>query len=167
MICKTCGRQIQNESANFCEYCGASFREQTQAARPEEGQPFYSRPMMQPGAAPVNMANPMEGIGHPGSAERPISFLSWLGTYSLLGALLFIPYLGWIGIIAMLLFWAFSNKTPATKKNWARVTLIFVGIIMIFVVVIFAAFFSMYYPQIANGTFDFNSYYESMLNGLK
>ena len=115
----------------------------------------------------MNIANRMEGIGQPGSAERPISFLSWLGTYSLLGALLFIPYLGWIGMIAILLFWAFSNKTPATKKNWARVTLIFVGILMIFVVVMFAAFFSMYYPQIANGTFDFNSYYESMINGLK
>jgi hypothetical protein len=26
MICKVCGRMIQNEEANFCEYCGASFR---------------------------------------------------------------------------------------------------------------------------------------------
>ena len=27
MICKVCGRTISNEEANFCEYCGASFRE--------------------------------------------------------------------------------------------------------------------------------------------
>lgn len=26
MVCKICGRTIQNEEANFCEYCGASFR---------------------------------------------------------------------------------------------------------------------------------------------
>lgn len=26
MICKICGRTVQNEEANFCEYCGASFR---------------------------------------------------------------------------------------------------------------------------------------------
>jgi hypothetical protein len=167
MICNTCGRQIQNETANFCEYCGASFREQTQATRPEAGQPFYTRPIIQQGPVPMNFANPIAEAGQRGNGERPISFLSWLGTYSLLAALLFIPYLGWIGIIAILIFWAFSNKTPATKKNWARVTLIFAGLVMIFVIVVFAAFYSMYYPQIMNGTFDINSYYESMMNGLK
>lgn len=26
MICKNCGRTVQNEEANFCEYCGAPFR---------------------------------------------------------------------------------------------------------------------------------------------
>ncbi|ABX40604.1 zinc-ribbon domain-containing protein [Lachnoclostridium phytofermentans] len=26
MVCKICGRTIQNEEANFCEYCGAPFR---------------------------------------------------------------------------------------------------------------------------------------------
>jgi len=167
MKCNTCGRQIQNETANFCEYCGASFREQAQAVKPEAGQPFYTRPIVQQEPAPMNIANPMLGTGQMGNPERPISFLSWLGTYSLLAVLLFIPYLGWIGIIAILIFWAFSNKTPATKKNWARVTLIFAGIVMIFVIIVFAAFYSMYYPQIMNGTFDINSYYESMMNGLK
>ena len=27
MICKVCGREIANENANFCEYCGASVRD--------------------------------------------------------------------------------------------------------------------------------------------
>ena len=26
MICKDCGREIVNDNANFCEYCGTSFR---------------------------------------------------------------------------------------------------------------------------------------------
>jgi hypothetical protein len=166
MICNNCGRQVQNEAANFCEYCGYSFREQAQAARPDAGQPFYHIPGMQQEAFPINHTNVMAGP-MTGMQEKPISFLSWLGTYAMLGALLFIPYLGWIGFLALLMFWAFSNKTPATKKNWARVTLIFVGIMLIFIIIILVAFSSMYYEQIINGTFDWNNYYNNVINSLQ
>ncbi len=27
MVCRTCGRQVSNETANFCEYCGTSLRQ--------------------------------------------------------------------------------------------------------------------------------------------
>jgi hypothetical protein len=93
--------------------------------------------------------------------------MSWLGTYAILGALIFIPYFGWIGFVAILLFWAFSNKTPATKKNWARVTLIFVGIVIIIIFIMLIAFSSMYSQQILDGTFDWNSYYNNMIKSLQ
>jgi hypothetical protein len=166
MICYNCGRQIQNETANFCEYCGASFREQAQAARPEAGQPFYRIPDIQQDNFQMRDQSQMM-VGQAGMQEKPIGFMSWLGTYAILGALLFIPYFGWIGFVALLLFWAFSNKTPATKKNWARVTLIFVGIVMIFLIIALVAFSSLYYEQIMNGSFDFNSYYNNMMNSLQ
>ncbi len=166
MICYNCGRQIQNEAANFCEYCGASFREPSQAARPEAGQPFYHIPGVQKEAFRMNEPNQML-VSQTGIPEKPMGFMSWLGTYSILGALLFIPYFGWIGFIALLLFWAFSNKTPATKKNWARVTLIFVGIMIVFIMIALMAFSSLYYKEIMNGTFDFNTYYNNMINNLQ
>ena len=166
MICYNCGRQIPNEAANFCEYCGASFREQAQAARPEAGQPFNRIPGVQPEAYRMNDPKQMAS-GQTVIPEQPIGFMSWLGTYAMLGALLFIPYFGWIGFIALLLFWAFSNKTPATKKNWARVTLIFVGIMMIFIIIALLAFSSLYYKEIMDGSFDFNSYYYNMMKSLQ
>jgi hypothetical protein len=165
-MCYNCGRQIQNETANFCEYCGASFREQAQAARPEVGQPYNRIPEMQQGNFQIKDQNYMT-TGQSGMQEKPIGFMSWLGTYAILGALLFIPYFGWIGFVAILLFWAFSNKTPATKKNWARVTLIFVGIMMIFIIIALLAFSSLYYNEIKDGSFDWNSYYNNMVNSLQ
>ncbi len=166
MICNNCGRHIQNEAANFCEYCGASFREQSQATRPDTGRPLYNTPEMQQGPIPMNPQNLGPGISG-GMQEKPISFMSWLGTYAILGLLFFIPYLGWIGFIALLLFWAFSNKIPATKRNWARVTLIFVGIVMIFAFIILFAFMGMYSQQIVDGTFDWNSYYNNIIKSLQ
>ena len=166
MICNNCGRQIQNEAANFCEYCGASFREQAQASRHETGKSFNSVPGIQQEIPPMKPQNIMFGVPG-GIQEKPISFMSWLGTYAILGALMFIPYLGWIGLIALLLFWSFSNKTPATKKNWARVTLIFVGIVIMIIFVILLAFTSIYSQQILDGTFDWNNYYNNMIKSLQ
>ncbi len=166
MICNNCGRKPQNETANFCEYCGASFREQAQAARPEAGKPLHSIPGMQQEVFSMNNQNIMPGVPIV-MQEKPISFKSWLGTYAVLGALILIPYFGWICFIALLLFWAFSNKTPATKKNWARVTLIFVGIVIIIVFVMLVAFMGIYSQQIMDGTFDWNNYYSDMIKSLQ
>lgn len=164
MICNNCGRQIQNEAANFCEYCGFSFREQTQAARPEGGQNFNSKPDMQQGPVPVSVfGQPRTAMQQPGISEKPISFLSWLGTY----ALLLVPYVGWLIFIIMLFVWAFGNNTPVTKKNWARVTLIFVGIVTVFVILFIIIFYVPMLQQIMSGNFDYNSYYENLLQNLK
>lgn len=166
MICYNCGRQVQNETANFCEYCGASFREQAQAIRSEEKNQVNHTSGIHQGAVAANDAKQMTA-GNTFMKDNSIGFMSWLGTYAILGALLMIPYLGWLGFIALLLFWAFNNKTPATKRNWARVTLIFVGIVMVFLIIAVMTFMSLYYNQIVDGTFDFNSYYNNMMNSLQ
>lgn len=157
MTCNNCGRQIQNETANFCEYCGASFREQAHTAQTVAGQPFNSRPVVA-GPIPTAMPNMMAGAPEGLKSEGPITFLNWLGTY----ALLLVPFVGWLIFIVMLFIWAFSNNTPATKKNWARVSLIFVGVLLILFVAYMIAFVAPMMQQMMNGTFDINSYYQGL-----
>jgi len=145
MTCHTCGRQIQNENANFCEYCGASFREHAQAAPASGmGQPFYSR---------LNTTEPipnmMAGMQQKAS-EQPTSLLGWIGRY----AILFVPFAN----IVMLLIWAFSNTTPASKKNWARATLIFLAFVFILFIGYMAAVMST--PLFQQMMQDYGAYYK-------
>ena len=117
MKCHTCGRQIQNESANFCDYCGASFREHVQATPVSGmGQPFLSRPY-----TAESVPNTSAGM-QPAAAGQP-SLQEWLRRY----AILLVPFAN----IAMLLIWAFSDTTPIAKKNWAKATLIFFAFVFL------------------------------------
>jgi fatty acid desaturase len=91
--------------------------------------------------------------------NRPVSFLNYLASYGIF----FIPFAGWLIFIVMLFIWAFSNNTPASKKNWARATLIFLGVLMAFMV-----FYLMYvistpvFQDMMNGTFDYNNYIQNI-----
>lgn len=151
MVCNTCGRYSHSEDANFCEYCGSSFRENRNIA-------FNSLPQNQPygQAAPIK-------IEKDNSTSKPVSFLNWLGTY----ALLLIPYAGGLVFIVMLFVWAFKEDTPESKKNWARSTLIFVAVMIIFLVInIMILLNSGILQSMLNGTFDFNSYSNSLYQSL-
>lgn len=110
MVCNNCGRQIGNEEANFCEYCGNSFREHKQ----------YQ--------APVNPILPKQVTVVQEREDKPLTFLSFLGSYGIF----FIPVIGYLLFPIMLLVWSFSSKVSATKKNWARATLIFIILFTIF-----------------------------------
>ncbi len=166
MKCNVCGRQTQNEEANFCEYCGGSFREHMQNSI---NMPPQNQGIPYPGG-PMNNMGPMPGHGMPNTPyivqnEKPTSFLNWLGTYGLL----FIPLAGWLAFLVLLFIWAFSDNTPTSKKNWARATLILVGIlIVVFIIYIIAIMNTpMYqdiYQQMMNGTFDSESYYNDILS---
>ena len=118
MVCNICGRNIQNEEANFCEYCGNSFREHAQAV--------------------ANVIPQEQILIETVGTEKPISFLNWLGSMSLLLALMFIPFpfVGMITFMVVLCVWAFGKKTSISKKNWARASLIIVGIVFILLVAI-------------------------------
>ena len=111
MVCNNCGRKIGNEEANFCEYCGHSFREQKQIPAPEN--PIPSNPLL-PKQAIVLQDN--------SNKDKPVPFISFLGSYGIF----FIPVIGFLLFPIMLLVWSFSTKVSATKRNWARATLIFV-----------------------------------------
>ena len=183
MKCNVCGRQTMNEEANFCEYCGSSFREHMQQQQPVNPMPPYNQgnmfnpgnsynsensynpggsynqgqmPNMMQGGIPQNNPNQIQ-------PEKPTSFLDWLGTYGIM----LIPCVGWLVFIVMLFIWGFGNKASESKKNWARATLIFVGVLILVVIAYLAMVMPLYmdiYQQMMNGTFDMNSYYNS-ING--
>lgn len=150
MKCNICGRQSQNEEANFCEYCGSSFREHVHTvlnSTPQE--------RLHGGADGFSGSMAMH-------TDKPISFMNWLVTYGII----FIPIFGGIIFIVQLFIWAFSNNAPANKKDWARATLIFVGVstvIIIFLLIlwIMATISSPIYQEII-GSLDYDS-----LNNLK
>ncbi|HCR41601.1 MAG TPA: hypothetical protein DIW41_11940 [Lachnospiraceae bacterium] len=146
MICNTCGRQTQNEEANFCEYCGSSFRENINIPEP----PVLRR---QAAGQPVEQTAPQQE-----TSEKPISFMQWLGMYAILFLPLFIPFIGWVIPLVMLFVWAFANKTPITKKNWSRATLIFLLVYFIVAVfVIMSIIGNPIFQKMLAGTFDLDS----------
>lgn len=160
MKCNTCGRQSHNEEANFCDYCGASFREQAHAdinASMKEsipGGPSMAKTMPFPIPGTINQ------VSEPVNIEKPVSFLNWLATYSLL----FIPFFGWLAFIILLCIWAFDGKTPMSKKTWARATLILVGIAVVLLLgYLMFLFSSPMFQDMLNGTFDYSSYYNSLI----
>jgi len=118
MICNTCGRSINNEEANFCEYCGSSLR---------RGSGFEFK------TAPVP---PVYETVNVDPKEKPVSFLNWLGTY----LLMFIPFVGSFVFLAMLFVWAFGRNVQESKKNWARANLVFMLIVFVMIILLFTAF---------------------------
>ena len=115
MVCNTCGRQVQNEAANFCEYCGASVREKSSYRNNPSAESEYSNPQTV-NSTGINTLKSTE-------KEQTITFFEWIRFY----AVLLVP----IANIVMLVIWAFSYDTPVNKKNWARATLIFMVVLFL------------------------------------
>ena len=72
-----------------------------------------------------------------------LSTKQWLITYLILFVSNLVPFLS----IIILFYWAFSSETPICKKNWAKASLILIailiGIVLLFVAIYGASFFSM------------------------
>jgi uncharacterized BrkB/YihY/UPF0761 family membrane protein len=64
-------------------------------------------------------------------AEKPITFLNWLGTFGVLILCIFIPLVGPFIPIAILSYFGFNSKVQATKKNWARAMLVLYGVLIV------------------------------------
>ena len=109
MVCKACGRNTANENANYCEYCGTSFRENIPFRQAD-----YSIEREQNQETEQNKETGSE------DNEKPISFGNWMGTM----LLPFIPIIGIFIYIVMMFVWAFGSDTPKSKNNWARASLI-------------------------------------------
>lgn len=105
MKCKNCGREPNNNEANFCDYCGDAFREVNIHIEKEE--------------------NTKEIVEL--ESGKPISVFNWLGSMSLS----LIPLVGPLVYIGMLFVWAFGKNTLTSKKNWARAMLLFILISII------------------------------------
>lgn len=137
MICKACGRNSVNESANFCEYCGTSFRED--GIVKQENSLIEGKEAFQDMNSNKNAEN-----------DKPISFGNWVGTM----LLPFIPIVGILIYIVMMFVWAFSKDTPKSKKNWARANLI----ITILCIILLVFWFSSAMMEIMNSGLNMEEY---------
>lgn len=150
MKCNVCGRYTQNEDANFCEYCGSPFREHMQA--------YYDMQNEQH-AANRNAQDGRYGIPNIRQESKPVSFLDFLASYGLF----FIPFAGWLVFIIMLFIWAFSSNTPVSKKNWARATLIFIGVLLVFSVLYLLYIISTpMFQDMMNSALNYNNYIQGI-----
>lgn len=131
MICRVCGRTIENETANFCDYCGASLKE------------------IQNGSMPnlIPVSQQREEGPEPAAQQQEVSFRNWFSSM----LLPLIPLVGWIVYLVMLFVWAFGNTAPKSKRNWARASLIITAIgIFLFLYFFSTAFMDMMnqYPEL-------------------
>lgn len=156
MVCRTCGRIIANENANFCEYCGtatnesreggmdyrgyggdeeenATYRESSGQAEGGYGfgQGTYKRSAYGPasGYGRGTVGDPgLAGIlnGTAGLAEAENS-MSFLH-WIVIMLLPFLPMIGMFAYLAVLLIWAFGRTASKTRKNWARATLVITAV---------------------------------------
>lgn len=133
MNCKVCGRNIEREGANFCDYCGTSFRAE---AEPVE---IQKRTVDQ-----AIVRNGSEGAN--GAVEKEISFKNWLGTLMLP----LIPIAGSVIYIVMMFVWAFSSSAPKSKRNWARANLIVTAISFILLIYLVVNMLSGGIPDYSN-----------------
>lgn len=139
MVCESCGRTVVNENANFCDYCGASLREQKNL-NIQRGEVYQQNNTV----SSTGSETVIKG------EEKPITFGNWL--VSML--IFFIPVVGWIIFPIMLLYWSFSGTGSQNKKNWARATIV-TGIVAIIILI---GYLGVGLQQLAASGMDINSY---------
>lgn len=145
MECKVCGRYTSNENANFCEYCGNSFRKEFENPNKSSiNENKHNINQYQSRKEPMNEQE----------SETAISFKNWILTLFLP----FIPVVGGIAYIVMLFVWSFDSSTPKSKKNWARASLIMYLIVLVIIIFLISSFIG----SVFNGSFsldEFNQFY--------
>lgn len=103
MRCEVCGREAMNPEANYCDYCGTSFRESGFQAEIKREQ------------AAAESKTPATG--------GQVPMVWFLGVM----CLPFVPAIGAFAYLGVLFYWSFSNNINDSRKSFGRATLIFTG----------------------------------------
>lgn len=146
MECKVCGRHTNNESANFCEYCGNSYKENNKELQNNQ---YNNIENIKDTVYSDNNNYKQENKDYnkkqgqftvKAQDKETVSFGNWLLTLLLPVLLLFLPIpffiIGIIMYIVLLFVWSLDNKTLPSKKNWARAQLIVVLVMIILFIVL-------------------------------
>lgn len=128
MRCMVCGREAMNPEANFCDYCGSSFREAKQSGvyeteikndGTEEG--GYSAF----GTGTYREQGTMEQRSN--EQGKPVSIWTYLGAF----LLPLVPGVGALAFLVLLFYWAFAANVDKARKNFGRAYLIYLGLAML------------------------------------
>lgn len=157
MVCNSCGRTSGNENANFCDYCGASLKGKDTYVAVENAYSGESQADVSKDSYSNTFSYSSGNVESQGNSqaprtvyggnyvpntedgnEKPVSFWNFLGSM----LIPFIPIVGPIVYLVMLLVWSFGSDTNPSKKNWARAMLVF-GIICFAIAIIFIIYISM------------------------
>lgn len=160
MVCRTCGRIIANENANFCEYCGAATdanrdgamnynryadggtdgashntvsggteyanRAEREDASYDAGQQGgFGYGQTQSGTAGLSAI--LNGTAGTAETESSMSFIHWI----VIMVLPYIPMIGTLAYLVLLLIWAFGRTASKTRRSWARATLVITVVAMV------------------------------------
>jgi len=121
MICKECGREITQEDAHYCYYCGSSLLDGPAVQRTND-----SEPLVKPSAdSNIEEIKEIDGIKY--IWDRQYSLLTWIGIM----VLQLIPFIGQIGYVVILCMLAFGKGAKGNIKNFAIASLIYFGISII------------------------------------
>ncbi|MCH5272624.1 MAG: hypothetical protein J1E35_03030 [Lachnospiraceae bacterium] len=148
MRCMVCGREAMNPEANYCDYCGSSFR--------QYGENTWEAPSVQNNRSAENTKEPQaytafgtteyrdnvyeaEQKAQNGEHENKASTGMFLGVM----LLPFVPMIGSIAYLIILFHWAFSAYITDARKNWARATLIYTAIIFVLILIFTMAYLNL------------------------
>ncbi len=134
--CKVCGRTNPVEGANFCYYCGTSFREVGASDPREELRREFQKAEEEPVTVPT----------------KKMSKWQWMATF----LLLFLPVYGWLAFLVVVCLSAFGASSSEERKEMARGLLLFVGISVVFTILAFI-YLMKYDPE-------FTKMFEEMMN---
>lgn len=113
MRCTICGREITNQEANYCDYCGTALRDA--------------------GYREIQPERPTATADAP-KAERVSTWL-FLGVMGLM----FVPLVGFLAHIGILLYWAFASNVMDSRKSFGRAILIYEAVTLVFSFLILGA----------------------------
>ena len=106
MKCAMCGREITNQDANYCDYCGTAVRAGVYwEAEPEKTTITQEEPK-----------------------EEMVSTWLFLGVM----CLMFVPVIGFLVHLGVLFYWAFVTGIKDSRKSFARAILIYEAVTLVF-----------------------------------
>lgn len=128
--CQNCGN-IFEDNANVCPRCGMQYIG-AQPVAPMGGN-NYSNQYQQPYVQNQYQQPYQQNYNYAALSDQSMTLGSWVGT------ILLTHLFGIISII-LLFVWGFSDSTPPAKKNYCRAMLIFEGIAIGLVILLFIFF---------------------------